>query len=309
MLFNTSATTSQAGKNPGRLVIAFSHAVSELLVVKTVRAYADLRARELGNIELLQGTTESGNLLHQLAEISAWIDQGVDAIVTMPIDASALQPLVVRAHEKGIRFLSYAFPLAASDGMAGFDAVLSGQICGAAAAAFIHERFPHGGAQALVGALAATPLFAPRWMEPIAMIEAAGGKVVTIGEGATVEAGRQQTEAALRSCPDLAIVIGINDEFAIGAAQAFEAAGKDPALSFICGQDGAPEGLKEIAKGLHYKGSAAILFDQLGAAIIDMSINAVEGKPASINIPCEYVSLDNPARLGELIKAFAEVAR
>jgi ABC-type sugar transport system substrate-binding protein len=308
MTFNNS-TTIQEAKKPRCLVIAFSHALSELLVVKSVRAYADLRARELGAIELLQGTTESGNLAHQLAEIAAWIDQGVDAIVAMPIDAAALQPLVVRAHEKGIRFLSYAFPLEASDGMAGFDSVLSGQICGAAAAAFIHERFPHGGAQALVGALEATPLFAPRWMEPIAMIEAAGGKVVTIGEGATVEAGRQQTEEALRSYPDLSIVIGINDEFAAGAAQAFEAAGKDPAMSLICGQDGAPEGLREIAKGLHYKGSAAILFDQLGAAIIDMSINAIQGKPASISIPCEYVSLDNPARLGELIKAFGEVAR
>ena len=307
MTFNNGNTIREA-KNQGRLVIAFSHAVSELLVVKSVRAYADLRAREVGNILLLQGTTESGNLVHQLAEISAWIDQGVDAIVAMPIEAAALQPLVVRAHEKGIRFLSYAFPLEGSDGTAGFDSVLSGQICGTAAAAFIRERFPNGEAQALVGGLVATPLFAPRWIEPINMIESSGGQVVTIGEGATVEAGRQQTEEALGLYPDLSIVIGINDEFAVGAAQAFDAAGKDPSMSFICGQDGAPEGLREIAKGFHYKGSAAILFDQLGAAIIDMSINAIEGKPASINIPCEYISLDNPARLQELIKAFGEVA-
>ena len=80
MTFNNGNTIREA-KNQGRLVIAFSHAVSELLVVKSVRAYADLRAREVGNILLLQGTTESGNLVHQLAEISAWIDQGVDAIV------------------------------------------------------------------------------------------------------------------------------------------------------------------------------------------------------------------------------------
>ncbi len=303
MTFN-AGTTIQEAKKKGRLVIAFSHAVSELLVVKSVRAYADLRARDVGNIVLLQGTTESGNLRHQLAEISDWIDQGVDAIVAMPTEAAALQPLVVRAHGKGIRFLSYAFPLESSDGLAGFDSVLSGRICGSAAAAFIHERFPNGGAQALVGALVATPLFAPRWIEPMNIIEAAGGKVVTIGEGATVEAGRKQTEEALRSYPDLSIVIGINDEFAVGAAQAFEAAGKDPAMSFICGQDGAPEGLREIAKGRHYKGSAAILFDQLGAAVIDMSINAIAGKPASITIPCEYISLDNPARLEELIKDF-----
>ena len=287
--------------------IAFSHARSELLVVKSVRAYAERRARDLGGVALIHGTTENGDLAHQLAEVSAWIEGGVEAIVAMPIDSAALQPLMARAQAKGIRFLSYAFPLEGSDGEAGFDAVLSGRQCGAAAAAFIREHLSPGGAKALVGALAAAPLFAPRWLEPISAIEAAGGQIVALGEGATVEIGRRQTEAALRQHPDLAIVIGINDEFAVGAAQAFEAAGKDPASSFICGQDGAPEGLREIARGLHYKGSAAILFDQLGAAIVDQSLNAIAGKPASISIPSEYISLADPARLEQLLTAFGTI--
>ena len=155
------------------------------------------------------------------------------------------------------------------------------------------------------GALAAAPLFAPRWLEPIRAIEAAGGQIVGLGDGATVEIGRRQTEEALREHPDLAIVVGINDEYAVGAAQAFEAAGKDPSLSFVCGQDGAPEGLREIARGLHYKGSAAILFDQLGAAIVDQSLQAIAGQPAAIRIPSEYVSLADPDRLDQLLSAFA----
>ena len=293
-------------KSPRR--IAFSHAFSELLVVKSVRAYADRRVRELAGLELIHGTTENGDLAYQLAEVSAWIDQGVDVIVVMPIDAEALQPLLERAQTKGIRFLSYAFPLQGSDGEAGFDAVLSGRQCGVAAAAFIGEHFPGGGAKAMVGALAAAPLFAPRWLEPISAIEAAGGEIVAMGEGATVELGRRQVEAALQEHPGLSIVIGVNDEFAVGAAQAFEAAGKDPALSFICGQDGAPEGLRQIARGLHYKGSAAIFFDQLGAAIVDQSLKAMEGQPASISVPSEYVSLANPARLAELLTAFDTLA-
>ena len=234
-IFESAAAQSESPRR-----IAFSHAFSELLVVKSVRAYADGRARELGGLELIHGTTKNGDLAYQLVEVSAWIDQGVDAIVVMPIDAEALQPLLERAQAQGIRFLSYAFPLQGSDGAAGFDAVLSGRQCGVAAAAFIGEHFPSGGAQAMVGALAAAPLFAPRWLEPISAIEAAGGQIVAMGEGATVELGRRQVGAALKEHPDLAIVIGINDEYAVGAAQAFEAAGKDPALSFICGQDGAP---------------------------------------------------------------------
>jgi hypothetical protein len=34
-------------------------------------------------------------------------------------------------------------------------------------------------------------------------------------------------------------------------------------------------------RGRHYKGTAAILLDELGAAIVDMSINAIEGCPAA----------------------------
>jgi ABC-type sugar transport system substrate-binding protein len=306
MTESIGASSGQASA-PSPCRIAFSHAFSELLVVQSVRAHADRRAREVGGVALIHGTTQNGDLAHQLAELSAWIDAGVEAIVAMPIDGAALQPLMARAQAKGIRVLSYAFPLEGSDGEVGFDAVLSGRQCGAAAAAFIGEQFPHGGAKALVGALAAAPLFAPRWLEPISAIEAAGGQIVALGDGATVEIGRRQTEEALREHPDLAIVIGINDEFAVGAAQAFEAAGKDPSLSFVCGQDGAPEGLREIARGLHYKGSAAILFDQLGAAIVDQSLHAIAGQPASIRIPSEYVSLADPDRLNQLLSAFGSL--
>ena len=51
-LSEKAVTTIQEARNRRRLVIAFSHAVSELLVVKSVRAYADLRAKEIGGIEL-----------------------------------------------------------------------------------------------------------------------------------------------------------------------------------------------------------------------------------------------------------------
>lgn len=301
-------TTSRIdARADGRRTIAFSHAVSELLVVRAVRAYADRRAAELGGIEMLHGDTVAGDLAHQLAEVAAWIDRGVDAIVVMPIDTVALAPLVARAHARGIRVLSYAFELPGSDGEAGFDSALSGRLCGAAAAAFIRARFPGGGAQALVASLEATPLFGPRWREPIAAIEAAGGTVVAVRDGATVEVGRAVTADVLRTYPDLSVVVGLNDEFALGAAEAFAAAGRDPEGVFICGQDGGPEALREIARGAYLTGTAAILLDRLGAAIVDMSIAAIDGRPAIARIPSEYVSRAEPARLATLIAAFDQL--
>ena len=54
--------------------------------------------------------------------------------------------------------------------------------------------------------------------------------------------------------------------------------------------------------------SAAIFFDQLGAAIVDQSLKAMEGQPASISVPSEYVSLANPERLAQLLTAFDTLA-
>jgi len=284
--------------------IGFSHSVSEAIVVKAVRNYADQRAAELGCVTVLQGNVTANNLEQQTAEVTGWINQGVDAIVMLPIDTAATQKIIEQAHEKGIKVLTYAFPVDGADGLTGFDATISGKACGDAAAAFIKENFPDGGAEALVGTLTAMPLLEPRWAEAIKAIEAAGGKVVAQQDGATIDVGQQVTETTLQAYPDLSIVVGLNDDFAVGASKAFEKAGKDPAKSFICGQDGSLEGLAAIKEGKWYKGSAAILIDQLGASIVDMSMNAVNGKPSTVMVPAEYISLAQEDKLDGLIAAY-----
>lgn len=285
--------------------IAFSHSVSEAVVVKAVRNYADQRATELGCVEMIQGNTTGNNLEQQTAEVTSWINQGVDAIVMLPIDTAATQKLIEQAHAKNIKVLTYAFPVEGADGLTGFDATVSGKACGDAAAAFIKENFPNGGAEALVGTLTSMPLLKPRWEEAIKAIEAAGGKVVAQQEGAEEAGGLQVTETTLQAYPNLSIVIGLNDGMAVGAMKAFEKAGKDPAKSFICGQDGALEGLMAIKEGKWYKGSAAILIDQLGASIVDMSLNAINGKqPTEVMVPAEYISLAQEDKLDKLIAAY-----
>lgn len=55
--------------------IAFSHIVSEAVVVKAVRSFADLRAAELGCITMLHDNTTGGNLEQQTAALDTWINQ------------------------------------------------------------------------------------------------------------------------------------------------------------------------------------------------------------------------------------------
>lgn len=288
--------------------IAFSHNVSEAVVVKAVRAFADERAAELGCITMLHDNTTNQNLEQQLSAIDTWINQGVDAIVVLPVDAASLAPYKERADAAGIPMSTYAFPIEGYCGNAGFDATVSGTIAADAAIAWAEENFPDGGAKALISSLSALPLLAPRWEIPIEKFAEAGIEVVAVQDGADIASGLEITETTLQAHPDLSIVIGMNDDFAVGAYQAFQNAGKDPEKSFIAGQDGSLEGLEAIKEGQHYKASSAILLDELGASIVDLSLACITGEgETDIDTPAKLVTVDEGG-LDELIESFQSVS-
>lgn len=288
--------------------IAFSHNVSEAVVVKAVRAFADQRAADLGCITMLHDNTTGQNLEQQTAAIETWLNQGVDAIVVLPVDAASLAPYKERADAAGIPMSTYAFPIEGYCGNAGFDATVSGEIIADAAIEWAQENYPDGGAKALISSLSALPLLAPRWEVPIEKFEAAGIEVVAVQDGADIASGLEITETTLQAHPDLAIVIGLNDDFAVGAYQAFQNAGKDPATSFIGGQDGSLEGLEAIKEGQHYKATSAILLDQLGASIVDLSVACITGEgETNIDTPAKLVTIDEGG-LDELIASFQSLS-
>ncbi len=305
---SNSESTTASQECEKEYTIAFSHNVSEAVVVKAVRAFADERAAELGCITMLHdNTTSKQGVETQIAALETWINQGVDAIVILPIDAASIAPYKERADAAGIAMSTYAIPLEGYCGNAGFDATVSGGLVADAAIEWAKEQYPNGGAKALVSSLSAIPLLSPRWDVPIEKFKAAGIEVVAVQDGADIASGLKVTETTLLAHPDLAIVIGFNDDFAVGAYQAFKNANKDPEKSFIAGQDGSLEGLKAIKEGKHYKASSAILLDQLGASIVDLSIACITGEgETNIETPAKLVTLDQGG-LDELIASFESI--
>jgi ABC-type sugar transport system substrate-binding protein len=284
--------------------IAFSHIVSEAVVVKAVRSFADQRAAELGCITMLHDNTTGGNLEQQTAALETWINQGVDAIVLLPVDAASVAPYKKRADAAGIAMSTYAFPIEGYCGNAGFDATQSGELIADAAIEWAKTAYPNGGAKALVSSLSALPLLAPRWEVPVKKLKDAGIEVVAVQDGADIASGLEITETTLQAHPDLSIVIGLNDDFAVGAYQAFENAKIDPEKVFIGGQDGSLEGMEAIKEGKHYKASSAILLDQLGASIVDISLACITGKgETNIATPAKLVTLTEGG-LDEMIASF-----
>ena len=290
--------------------IAFSHSLSEAAIVKAVRRFADVRAAELGCVTMLHDNTQANNLEQQVEAVKAWVTQGVDAIVVTPIDERALKPLQLEAQKKGIKWLTYLGTMDQSDGYVSFNHSQSGQIVANAAVKWVKDNQIKDPI-ALVTTLNGLPSLSPRWTEVDRIFAANGIRIVAKidQEAADQASGLKATETALKKHPNLSIVIGLNDESALGALQAVERADIAPNKIFVAGQDGLQEGLNAVNQGGAYKASAAILVNELGANIVDQALNAVAGTgPTVVETPTVLASKSDQALLDKLIKNYQPTA-
>ncbi len=289
-----------------RFRIAFSHSLSEAAIVKAVRRFADVRAQELGCVTMLHDNTQANNLEQQLDAVKAWVTQGVDAIVVTPIDERALKPLQLEAQKKGIKWLTYLGTMEQSDGYVSFNHSQSGQIVANAAVKWVRDNEVKDPI-ALVTTLNGLPSLSPRWTEVERIFVANGIRIVAKNDqdSANQTSGLKAAEVALKQHPNLNIIIGLNDESALGALQAVEAAGIAPNKIFVAGQDGLQEGLAAVNKGGVYKASAAILVNELGANIVDQALNAIAGTgPTVVETPTVLASKSDQTLLDKLIKNY-----
>ncbi|MGE0279917.1 MAG: sugar ABC transporter substrate-binding protein [Rhizobiaceae bacterium] len=286
--------------------IAYSHSVSEAAIVKQVRHFADKRAAELGCVTVMHDNTQANNLEQQINAVQGWITLGVDAIVVTPIDENALKPFQAQAQAQNIKWLTYLGTMEGSDGYVGFDHAQSGQIIGKAAVDWVKtNKVEHP--KALVTTLSGLPSLAPRWTEVEKLFAEAGIEIVAKQDSADQASGLTITETVLKQHPDLDIVIGLNDDAAVGANRAVTVAGISPSDFFIGGQDGSLEGLSAVNEGKAYKASAAILINELGANIVDLALNAVTGDgPSFAYTPTVLASKADQAQLDKLIANYSE---
>jgi ribose transport system substrate-binding protein len=130
------------------------------------------------------------------------------------------------------------------------------------------------------------------------------GNALTAAPGITlvaqVPAGWNRTEALnqmstiLEAHPDVDAVFGANDEEALGAIQAFKAAGIDPATIVITGVDGTLEAFEAICKH-EMSGTVATFGTEEANIIMELTNNVVTGEtpPESLEFKGELVTLDN----------------
>lgn len=285
--------------------IGFSHPVGESQFAIALKKKVEAAGKQQGCVKVLLDNTHQSNLETQRATLESWVTRKVDAIVVLPVEASALDGLRKQAQKKGIKWLTYAGATPGADGSVGFDNTQSGDLVAKDALAWVKQRYPNGGVEAAVTTLTPLKGFAGRWDEPLKQFKAAGLPVVSQQDCATQACGMQIAEDALRQHPDLRVFIGINDDAALGALRAFKNAGIKPDDLYIAGQDGTVEGLQAVKQGGAYRASAAILLDDLARSIIDNSLATITGNGRkNYETPVVLGTLRDPARLDSLIAQY-----
>jgi ribose transport system substrate-binding protein len=207
-------------------------------------------AAKLGIANLLVTNAQS-DLNKEISDIKGMIDQGAQALIISPLNSEGLDPALDYAKDKGVpimtidRFLTTKTACSDYIGWVGSDFVEQGR---RAAAAMIRETGDECNLAILLGA-AGVNVTDDRNAGFKEGLAAAGSKINLVAEQAADyerAKGQTVTEQLITANPDINCIYAHNDEMALGAVAALQAAGFQPGevkIITIDGTKGAVQGL------------------------------------------------------------------
>ena len=201
-------------------------------------------------------TDAAGSAAKQVSDVDSMIAQRVDAIFLPPREEKPLLPAVMRAKAAGIPVFLVDRSVDANVATAGEDYVtfMGSDFVeqGRRAAEWLIEN--SSGTETIVeleGTTGSSPANDRKKGFDDLVAEQEGMSIVASQSGDFArDKGRQVMETLLQSHPDLTVVYAHNDEMAIGAIQALEAAGRTPGEDVtIVSIDGTRDALQAIIDG------------------------------------------------------------
>lgn len=260
--------------------------------------------------ELLESHANS-QLDAQVSEIQTWIGENVAGIIVLPLDNNAMQPLIAKAHQAGIKFLDYSDnALPNVDGWVIFDNLQGAKLVGTYAGQWVNKtlggkaevallthQIQLTGRQRIDGAVKALQAVAP------------GAKVVAQHEGVLSPDTLPAAQSMLEAHPNINVFICIADEGCDGCLKAFQDRHPTPQQQdhmFICGFDGSGPVIHDILAGSPIRATGALDAVAIGEASVTATINAVEGKGQThINFPYVLIDYQTQAQGKKLLQELA----
>ncbi|XID93008.1 sugar ABC transporter substrate-binding protein [Paenibacillaceae bacterium WGS1546] len=230
------------------------------------------------NIEIIVDDPKS-DVSRQVTGIENFISAKVDGIIVAALDPKAIDPIVKKAREAGIKVIAQATTLENADMNVAVQEYTMGNEIGKAAGQWIADKLD-GEAEVAVLNYPRIPQIIDRERgitEGIAE-HAPNAKVVATASAATPEEGMKAMESILQAHPNVKVVAAINDSGALGAYQAMRAAGKDGDDVFIGGIDATPEALDNIKQNTIFRASVDIQPLQNGEQDLEFMLKLIAGE-------------------------------
>jgi ribose transport system substrate-binding protein len=252
---HSSASGQNAGQSKG--VIAYSTLTSNNPFFNVISSNLDEEARAAGYEVIIVSGDEDPK--KQSDQIKDFIAQQVSAIVLNPCDSKSVGPAIEEANAAGIPVFTCDIKCLAPEAKVvahiATDNLQGGRLAGEAMIEALGEQ---GGKVLILDKreVESCILRVQGFKEVIAQHNAttSAGKIGIVAElagaGQKIK-GRETTQAALQSHPDLSGIFAINDPSALGAYSALEEAGKADQVKIIA-FDGQPEGKRAIKDGKIY---------------------------------------------------------
>jgi ribose transport system substrate-binding protein len=222
----------------------------------------------------------------QQSQVEDFISQKVAAIVLTPYDSQAIGSAIVEANKAGIPVFTADIANTSSQGTVVSHIASDNVQGGAQAAKLLCAALPGGSGEVAIIDEPEVTSVQDRVKGFRAGLAACKATIV-----ADIDGGGERAKASaaaedlLQSHKNLKGVFGINDDSALGAAKAIQAAGLTGKIAVV-GYDATPEARDAIKAGTMY-GDAIQHPDQIGAETIDTIAASFAGKtvPAKVAVP------------------------
>ena len=185
-------------------------------------------------------------------------------------DSEALNPMVKKAKDAGIKVIAANAPVEEPDAFIGSIEYDNGFQAGEIAGNYIAEQL-NGEAKVAILQLSTIPAALERTegQKEGLLSLAPNAEIIAETDASTREGGLTAIETLLQSHPDLNVVLGINDDAVLGAYQAMKAAGKEGEDVALVGFDAIEEALLKVKEGGIYRGTIDIAPFESGKVIIE----------------------------------------
>jgi len=225
---------------------------------------------------------------HQ-AQMENYIVQKVDAIIVCPVDSKGIAPAIQKANAAGIPV--FTADIRAEGGRI-VSQVASDNVAGGTAAAQYLAKLLDGKGEVAIIDQPVTQSVIDRdrgFVEEMARHP--GIRIVARPSGDGVrDKAMKAAEDLLQGFPNLAGIFGINDDTALGALAAVEAAGRKGIV--IVGFDGTPEARQAILRGSALKADIVQFPGEIGRTTIDLIARHLSGEQVPGDVPIRVGVID-----------------